>query len=227
MRIYKLEKKTIQKDTTIRLKFVGGSWATMTFTRMENDWTNVSIDSDWGKWSYGWGDSGIKSSGPCIFNFMSDRADQGYFKSKFIGAEKELFDAKKTCTNFRKIVRENYPWIDSRYRDQNESLMMEIKDLESCETEDDFVRQLHPDLSELCGGEWWHYMAFRRHPRTRIFFDKIYPKFIPEIRKLAREQKKNREQAAKEAAKCLSVKTVTTTKTTMKSASFAAAKYTP
>ena len=103
---HRLKSSNIQKDTTIRLRFDGGAWATMSFQHFEeNDWWQVSINSDWGTWQYSWSRSGM---GKDIFNFMACRAkERSYLVNKFIGNEEKLFDGKKSAQAIRKDIRES------------------------------------------------------------------------------------------------------------------------
>jgi hypothetical protein len=190
MRKHKLTGSTIQKDTTIRLNFEGGSWAAMTFIQLQNDWTDVSITSDWGSWSYGWSKSG--NSWKTIFEFMASRSDQGYFTGKFMGKEKSVFNAKKSCTILRKRIREEVKWIYEK--EKYETLMYQVSELENCETDESFIHEYfrHDELKEVCGDEPWFSTVFETHPRTHRFFKDIYPKFVPQIRKLHKESLKNK-----------------------------------
>lgn len=180
---HKLKDVSIQNDVTIRLIFEGGSWATMTFVRMRNDWTNVSITSDWGNWNHGWSDSGIKSYGD-IYGFMSSKSNLNYLRGKFIGAEKLIFDNKATCKSLRKLVRDEYPWIS--HKETNSSLMKDIKALEGCETDQEFLMAMTPELDKFFAGEAFRCLEYSRLPRTDYFFREIFPQFLKHIAKISK-----------------------------------------
>lgn len=180
-----LESSNIQKDTTIRLRFEGGSWATMSFQHFEeNDWWQVSINSDWGNWAYSWSRSGM---GTDIFNFMVERRDRSYLVSKLTSQEPDYFNASKSAKSIRKDIREQISyWDDKEFFNK---LIDKTKDLEECDSSDIFFDRLwdDKDLNNITG-DCPHgvssYMVFETHPRTKYFFKNIFPKFFKEIRKL-------------------------------------------
>jgi hypothetical protein len=176
----KLITSEIQTDTTIRLRFEGGSWASMTFQHYkENDWWQVVISSDWGDWSHGWGRSGM---GTDIFNFMA-RDSRSYLINKF-SKDNDIFSIQKTMTAMRKHIREEHPWIDDK--EENEKFMYMISELSSCESIDQVYNAIDKELCEELGDEIWHFMKHEWHPREKYFFTHIFPKFMPEIKKLAK-----------------------------------------
>lgn len=176
---HKLITRETRTDTTVRLRFEGGSWAFMTFQyNPENDWWNVVIDSDWGKWSYGWNRSGMGSD---IYKFMaSDR--EGYLIAKF-SKDTDVFSIDKTQTEMRKKIREEYPWIKDK--EENEKFMFMISELRDCENTDQLWNSIDKELCKALGDEIWHYFKYEWHPREKYFFKNIFPKFFPEIKKLA------------------------------------------
>ena len=184
---YKLLERTTQQNTTIRLTFDGGGWANMTFVKMKSDWTNVVISSDWGKWEYGWSNSGFGANTTIMEAMLGD---QSYFKRKFIGNEKKVFSPDRTCTRFRKIVREECPWISNR--EKNQDHMAVIKELQRIDDDRDFVDRLneYEELRELLGDDYWTLLQYETRGVTDAFFKEIYPKFLPEIRKLVKNKNK-------------------------------------
>jgi hypothetical protein len=50
------------------------------------------------------------------------------------------FNSKKTVTALRKAIKETLPWYD--YMDAQKELRVELKSLETCPTEDEFVRRV-------------------------------------------------------------------------------------
>lgn len=190
--MHKLKTAEIQTDTTIRLRFEGGAWASMTFQYFkENDWWNVTINSDWGNWSYGWGRQG---TGADIFEFMHDGCGRDYFVSKFVGSEPEIFNPEKSAKLARRDIRQELKYWDDRERFQY--LINFTKELESEEDARYFVDSLYGEemMHEVLGDEYrcyWNYVVYERHPRTKYFFDKIFPKFFKHIKKIHRENVKN------------------------------------
>jgi hypothetical protein len=185
MRARKITDKSIQQDTTIRLNFEGGAWACMTFTKMKNNWTNVVITSDWGKWEYGWGE---QTNYPSLFHWIR-KEDIGYFRGKFFGGEPDIFNCKRTLTEFRKIVKKEVPWIEDR--EKNEHLMFLIRELEGCENEDELYHRMDKELTDVLGDEIWHLFKYEPHPRASYFSKYIFPKFFPEIKKISKEMGAN------------------------------------
>jgi len=172
---YKLLERSSHKNTTIRLTFDGGGWANMTFVQMKSNWTNVVISSDWGHWEHGWSNTGFGSD-QTIPEAMVSKMNKGYFQNKFIGPEKKVFSPEKTCTRFRKIVREECPWIKDR--GTHEDHMGVIKELQSIDDDRDFIDRLHEyeDLRELLGDDYWTLLEYETRGCTRSFFKEIYPK---------------------------------------------------
>lgn len=168
---HKLKSSNIQNDTTIRLRFEGGAWATMSFQYFEeNDWWQVSINSDWGSWSYSWSRSGM---GKDIFNFMSERCGRDYLISKFTGQESRYFNAQKSAQNIRKDIRKELDYWKDRKR--FEYLIEKTKDLENYDSGDMFFDMLwkDEDLIEItgdCPHRISSYLVFETHPRTKDFF---------------------------------------------------------
>lgn len=179
MRHRKIIEKSVQQDTTIRLNFEGGAFACMTFTKMKNNWTNIVITSDWGSWEYGWGE---QTNYPTLFHWIK-KDSIGYFRDKFFGRGKDLFNCKKTLTEFRKIVRKEHPWITDR--EKNEYYMDLISDLEGCESDEALYHLIDKELYEVLGDEIWHFFRYEPDPRSTYFSRHIFPKFFPEIKKIA------------------------------------------
>lgn len=187
--MHKLKSSNIQRDTTIRLRFEGGGWATMSFQYFEeNDWWQVAINSDWGNWSYAWSRSGM---GKDIFSFMSERAGRSYLIGKFTSQEPDIFNASKSAKLVRKDIRNKLKYWDDRER--FEYLINFTKELESEENIDCFVNSLYEEeqMKEVLGDEYrcyWNYVVTETHPRTKYFFKNIFPKFFKHIKRLAHEQ---------------------------------------
>jgi hypothetical protein len=186
---HKIKSENIQQDTTIRLRFEGGGWATMSFQYFEeNDWWQVSINSDWGNWSYSWSRSGM---GKDIFNFMAERDGRDYLVSKFTSQEPDYFNAEKSAKKVRKDIREELNYWDDR--EKFEELIERTKELEDYDSHDIFFERLwdNKELNEITG-DCPHgissYLVFETHPRTKYFFKNIFPKFFKHIKRLAREQ---------------------------------------
>lgn len=184
---HKLVTREIQTDPTIRLRFEGGAWATMSFQHFpENDWWQVSINSDWGNWSYSWSRSGM---GKDIFTFMTKGSDKSYFISKFTSSEEDYFNPNKSAAKVRKEIRETLTYWDDK--EHFEYLINLTKELEQYDNMDLFMNKLwdEKDLKEFHGDEPWHFLVLEMHPRTKYFFKHIFPKFFPEIKKLAKINK--------------------------------------
>lgn len=177
-----LESSNIQKDVSLRLRFRGGAWATMTFIYFEeNQWWQVSINSDWGNWQYSWSKSGM---GTDVFSFFSEKGNAGYLSGKFTGAESQVFDAKKSAVNLRRNLREvlNY-WDD---RELYSEIMLLTKELEELESPDEFMSRAHSH--ELIGKslghfDFWLFLEMKTHPRTKFFFSKVFPLLLSQLRK--------------------------------------------
>jgi hypothetical protein len=189
---YKLAATTINEDVTIKLKFEGDGWTTMTFQENYPDettlrWWNVIIAGDWGQWSYGWGYSGMGKRS--IYDFMLSMRDDYYLQSKFIGAEPKIFDGRKTATAMRKIVREEVPWLSDKER--HEELMYNLREIQNSDTDRDFIDGIEKDLREVLGDDYWMLLEYSIHPRTVNFFKNIFPKFFPSIQKLAKQYKES------------------------------------
>lgn len=187
--VHKLTTCEVQKDITIRLRFEGGGWATMSFQYFrENDWWQVSINSDWGNWAYSWSRSGM---GMDIFNFMAREGRSGYLVGKFTSQEPDIFNASKSAKLVRKDIRNELNYWDDREKFQY--LIDFTKELESEDNIDYFVNSLYEEeqMQEVLGDEYrcyWNYVVMETHPRTKYFFKNIFPKFFKEIKRLAREQ---------------------------------------
>lgn len=192
---HKLIERTINQDKTIKLKFDGGSWATMTFQEnnrdTDNHWWNVLIHSDWGNWSYGWSFSGMGKKS--IYSFMLGMKNDDYLQNKFMGPHSEIFSPEKTATALRKEIREHYPWLKDK--EKHEELMYKLKEAaDSCDDNIDiFMRDVAETMTEVWGDSSDVYyniasmLVYETHPRTAYFFKKIFPKFFPMIRKLDKE----------------------------------------
>lgn len=184
---YKLLERSTQENITIRLTFDGGGWANMTFVQMKSDWTNVVISSDWGHWEYGWSNTGFGKD-QTIMGAMVSKLNKGYFQAKFTGPEKREFSPEKTCTQLRKVVRQECPWIKNK--DLNNEHMGVIKELQGIDDDREFVDRLneYTELRDLLGDDYWTLLQYEKKGCTQAFFREIYPKFIPEIRKIIKSK---------------------------------------
>lgn len=181
-----LKEKYTKQVPTIYLNFEGGDYAHMTFNEVQRDnytWWNVIITSSWGKWSYSWNRSGM---GTDIYSFMSDNR-HGYLKSKFTSQERELFSLEGTQKKLRKQLADNRPnyWSE---KEEIDNLRVLIKELDA-ENDNDFTNQFlaSEELVQEFGSEPWRFSVHKESERTAFFFNKVFPKFMPEIKRLANE----------------------------------------
>ena len=93
-------------------------------------------DGEMGAYTYYWG-----SMGSPLEEFIC-RTNSGYFSDK-LAVERRVFSAKLSVSSIRKFIREELkhelPWY--RYHSAQKEMREELKNLEDCHSERDFVEQ--------------------------------------------------------------------------------------
>lgn len=191
MRAPKKVHASVAYNPTIYLRWDNGDWGKMTFQETQHDgdtWWTVALTSSWGSWDYSWSRKGM---GKSIYNFLTkDRHD--YIVRNMMAKLSEKYDHEGTCKNIRKLIKEEYPnyWRD---KDEVDELRWQEKSFRGHDVDsfDSFYYTLrsYPALDELMGEEPWHYIQSNKSKSAHFFFNKMFPKFYPEIKKLAKLQK--------------------------------------
>lgn len=151
-----------------------------------------------GSYSTFWG-----SMGETIEEFILD-LEFGYFHSNVNPHDDGVFDGKKTVTNFRKAIREEFTYELAWYKhlETQKELRKQLKSLESCDNQYDFFDAARTFADELdvsdieCKfdkeefvlaiqelfSEPWHYFEMGPSRETR-FLKKLFPELKKAIKK--------------------------------------------
>lgn len=164
-----------EESTTISIhcRFKPHGWATF---MINNDVGTLSIQSDWGDWSYRWGTGSLGS--PTLLIALRDRFDQWYVANKLFGGKTSAYDPYKTEESFKKKLLEARRRRDISKEDASE-LWYEL-DRVPWENVDALYYSLPSDevFNKVFGSEWFFDLEESPLPSYEVFLELLHPALI-------------------------------------------------